>query len=208
MKKNVINIINGVNTNAGKTYATIKSITQFNLNINEICILKPIISGFLDEDNDVALYLKFLDLPATASNIDKISCYYFKEPVSPNIAAALEGIGVDYEKLLEFCIIKIKNALGKNQSIFVEMAGGICSPISKNKTMLDLTKDITNFFKKTEVNNVLITSNYLGSISHTISACALFDFDEIIFNPITQSSHDKEIKNTMESFIKKPIHYL
>ena len=49
--------------------------------------------------------------------------------------------------------------------------------------------------------NFLVTSNYLGSISHTISACNIFEFDEIIFNPFPTSEYDDLSLKTLENFL-------
>ena len=48
-----------------------------------------------------------------------------------------------------------------------EGAGGLLVPIEKTKTILDLMKDLNSKV-------VLVVGNYLGSVSHTISAIQTF----------------------------------
>ena len=107
-------------------------------------------------------------------------------------------------KIFEFCCKKIENSLAEGREIIIETAGGLCSPLTDTKTMLDLTKDLTTKYGKL-VKNFLISSNYLGGISHTLSACKLLEFDEIIFNKINKTEFDEEIQATLERFLGKKI---
>ena len=94
--------------------------------------------------------------------------------------------------------------MSENLQIIIETAGGLCSPLTDAKTMLDLTQDLTNKYGDL-VKNFLISSNYLGGISHTLSACKLFEFDEIIFNKIIKTEFDEAIQTTLEGFLRRKI---
>ena len=202
-----INIINGINTDIGKTFVTCKIIIENILKSKKINALKPIISGFNFEEKEVSdagKILHSMGLEVTKENLNNITRYFLKNPFSPNIAAEIEKIDVSYSEILKFCIEKTEISISKKQPIIIEMSGGICSPITNEKTMLDLTTDINLYFKGL-CKNFLITSNYLGAISHTISACKLFKFDEIIFNPFPKTEQDSMIKKTLETFLKEEV---
>ncbi|AYD47807.1 dethiobiotin synthase [Arachidicoccus soli] len=73
-------------------------------------------------------------------------------PASPHTAAAAENCVFDFKK---FQIPKTENTL------LIETAGGIFSPIDDKNTMLD-------FVQYFQWPVVLVSRNYLGSINHTL----------------------------------------
>lgn len=199
MKK--IQIINGINTDVGKTFVSYNMIKQKIEKGKKINYLKPIISGFdinYIEKSDVGIMLSLLGKKLTIEEAKEMTLYFFKEPTAPNIASILEGIPISYEKILDFCFAKIESALKNEEETLIEMAGGLFSPITESKTMCDLTLDIS---KKFQCKTSLVVSNYLGGISHTLSACKLFEFDEIIWNVISKTKYDDLIKATIEEFL-------
>lgn len=206
---NKIHVVNGVGTDVGKTFVISKLIKQKVLKSNKkVCILKPIISGFDDkawEKSDSAILLKSAGIKISKQALSNATLYFLKAPLSPNIASELEGIVISYDAIFDFCKQKIDQALLEEGEIFIEMSGGLFSPITDSKTMFDLTTDIKNAYGNKGCSNILVTSNYIGSISHTIAACMLFDFDEIVFNPIKPSPYDEKIRWTMENLIGKKV---
>src|SRR6056300_1233513 len=108
MKKNVF--ITSTGTDIGKTFLTImliKRAIKLNLKVNAI---KPIISGF-DLNNlyetDTGIILKALN--SSSTNIDKISPWRFKDPLSPDMAAKNEDRYIQFEDLCTFCKNSINN---------------------------------------------------------------------------------------------------
>lgn len=201
-----INIINAIGTGVGKTFVASNLIKIKNIKSNKKNnILKPVISGFkFDEENDVKILLDAVQKEYSMQSVRQTSKYLLSLPLSINIAAELEGVEIVYEDLLEFCFSKIDEVIKRDEELYIELAGGALSPITQEKTMLDLTSDITKKYAS-KCTNILVTSNYLGSISHTISVCRLFEFDTIIFNPIEKTIYDERIKTTMQRFAKKDI---
>ena len=74
------------------------------------------------------------------------------QPLSPHAAAAIDNVEVDYTK---FIWPKTANTL------LVETAGGILSPMSATTTMAD-------FVSHYKMPAILVSQNYLGSINHTL----------------------------------------
>jgi dethiobiotin synthetase len=200
MLLNGVNIINGVNTDVGKTFITCKMISQNKTKGKKINAIKPIISGFNPQSPETSDAGRILEALGEEINLKNITRYFLKIPASPNIAAEIEGIFMEYEEIFNFCTENIEKSLNEKGQILIEMSGGLCSPLTQEKTMLDLTADLTNKYKNI-CKNFLVTSNYLGSISHTISACKIFEFDEIIFNPFPISEHDDLILKTLQNFL-------
>jgi dethiobiotin synthetase len=156
MFKNSVYLVLAIGTNIGKTHFVCLALKKN----KKIKAIKPLISGFVkqDENSDTAKIINAMGLENNLKNIKKISPWRFKKPLSPNFAGK-----VDYNSLLEFCQNAIDNAKKDNVKLLIEGAGGVLSPITNNETFLDLASDL-------KLPIILITSNYLGALSHTISA--------------------------------------
>lgn len=207
MKKS-INIINGIGTDIGKTFITSRLIEKArSLSPSKnFCILKPVASGVSNvTESDTATLLKAAGIYINKENLNRATRYFLKSASSINIAAALENIDFRYEEIRDFCFQEINMARKQDKIIFIEMSGGLCSPITDSKTMLDLTLSINDNFTGS-CDNILVTTDYLGSISHTILCCKAFTFDKIVWNPRNQDSSD--IKKTIEKFIGKALYTL
>ena len=110
MKKNAF--ITSTGTNIGKTFLT-KMLINRSIELNyKVSAIKPIISGFNKnnfDETDTGIIVNALNTPKI--DIDKISPWRFKEPLSPDLAAKNEGKYIKFEELLYFCeqIINSKN---------------------------------------------------------------------------------------------------
>ena len=152
--------ITGIGTEIGKTYILQQLTKHANFDI-----IKPIASGIEDENDpasDCAIILRILKKDLNKKNINQITPYCFKTPISPNMAANLENKPINFDELVNFCQEKITKSKNQNQKILIEGAGGLMTPITDNKTFLDLIKSLN-------IPILLITTNQLGSISHTLT---------------------------------------
>jgi dethiobiotin synthetase len=176
-----VNIIYGISTDVGKTYITCDIIKKTNLKLKENFAIKPVISGFDESrfeysDNYQLLKACGVENP-TLEQVKSISKYLLFHPLSPDISAKKENIDIDLKKIISFCeynIAKIK----QGSKIFIETAGGVCSPCSKTHTMADISQALSSHSPC----NILVTMPYLGSLSHTISALKVLRFDVVIIN--------------------------
>lgn len=152
-------IIVGTSTDIGKTYVVEKIIDECNLKNQKLDVIKPLITGFdfNDENCDTIRILNSLKLDKTEENLNRISPFRLKTPISPLSAAEKEGIEINYDKILDFCKNRVKEA-SKTSNIIIETAGGLMTPICKNKTFLDLVTDL-------ELEVILIGACFLGGIS-------------------------------------------
>jgi dethiobiotin synthetase len=85
------------------------------------------------------------------SRIHKES-YLFKEPVSPHLAAELEG--------KQIVLVDLKLPETQN-TVIIEGAGGLLVPLNSK----DFVVDLISYF---EAEAVLVVKHYLGSINHTM----------------------------------------
>ena len=176
-----VNIVHGISTDVGKTHITCKLIEKANLKFKENFAIKPIISGFEEKsfeksDNYLLLCACGVENP-TLEQVKSISQYLFQHPLSPDISAKKENVEIDFQKIIFFCEENIAN-VHKDGKLFIETAGGVCSPCSKTHTMADISQGLALH----NPCNILVTVPYLGSISHTISALKVLKFDVVIVN--------------------------
>lgn len=131
--------ISGTDTNIGKTV-----ISSWLALHTGFAYFKPIQTGILD-DRDAVTVSKL----ANVKIYPEMFCY--KHPLSPHLAASLEGEEIDIQKII----------LPKEQNLIIEGAGGLLVPINKEYLMIDLIKQL-----RTSV--ILVASSKLGTINHTL----------------------------------------
>jgi dethiobiotin synthetase len=197
--------ITGTGTEIGKSFYLQKLCQKYRDDGLNFHAIKPIISGFdiNDKKNDSSLILKSLELENSLDNLNNISPWRFTEPISPNIAAQIEGKKIDFNEVVKFCKNKADLAKKSNVNFFIEGAGGIMTPINNKCTYLDL-------MERLKIPVILVTGNYLGTISHTLTALKCLEsrnveIAKIIFN---SKEHDLDTQQTLvnlSNFTKIPI---
>ncbi|HEY1046025.1 MAG TPA: dethiobiotin synthase [Bacteroidia bacterium] len=162
-------IIAGIHTGIGKT--VVAAVLSKVLNAN---YWKPVQAGVEDPtDTETILGL----LKGEAKIIPER--YILKMPASPHIAAHVEGIKI---QLSDF-------ELPQHDSLIVETAGGIMSPLGDGITNLDL-------MQKFGLPVILVIGDYLGSINHSLLSIELLKSSKLTIKGLVfsgaavQSSRD------------------
>lgn len=136
--------ITGIDTNVGKTIVS-AIITE----ALEADYWKPIQAGDLDNSDSINVR----NLISNSKSIIHKERYKLNTPASPHLAAKLDGIDI---KISDFELPKTNNHL------VVEGAGGLLVPINeKGDLIIDLIKYL-------DVEVILVSKHYLGSINHTL----------------------------------------
>lgn len=135
--------VTGIGTDVGKTIVSAILVEALKADY-----FKPVQCGDLD-NSDTA---KVRDLISNRVTQFHASSYAFQEPASPHYAAELENKKVDLNK------IKLPST---NEALIIEGAGGILVPLNREKLILDLVA-------KWDVEVIVVSRNYLGSINHTL----------------------------------------
>jgi len=192
MKKNAF--ITSTGTNIGKTFLT-KMLINRSIELNyKVSAIKPIISGFNKnnfDETDTGIIINALNAPKM--DIDKISPWRFKEPLSPDLAAKNEGKYINFEELIHFCEQNINSK--NNDLVLIEGVGGTMVPINDKFTIMDL-------IIKLNIPVILTIGSYLGSISHTLNAYEIFKKYNINISSIVvmqSESQDVGVENTIHS---------
>ena len=188
-------------TDIGKTHAATLMIRQLMARGRKVQALKPLLTGFqLDEmqASDSGLLLAALGRPVTMRNIEAITPWRFSAPLSPDMAARLEGRPqVRLAEVTEFC-----NAArqGSDHILLIEGVGGVLAPVNDQYTVRD-------WIGALKMPALLVTGSYLGCISHTLTALEALQGRNIAVAGIVVSESISappldETLRTMANFIK------
>jgi dethiobiotin synthetase len=153
-------------TDIGKTLLTSTLAYQLRMQGRAVRAIKPVASGFDEarqEASDTGILLAAQGLPLSRQSVEAISPWRFAAPLSPDMAAADEGREIDFSRLVAFCC-EHQGA----ETLLVESAGGIMTPLDETHTMLDLA--VALGFPV-----ILVTGSYLGTLSHTLTALGALD---------------------------------
>ena len=166
--------ITGISTDVGKTIAS-AIITE----ALEADYWKPIQAGDLgNSDSDTVKS----QISNPKSRIFDNS-YKLNTPASPHLAAQLDGITIDLNKITE---------PETDNHLVIEGAGGIFVPLNEKETVLDLIHP--------DYKVIVVSRHYLGSINHTLLTIEALRHREIntagiIFNGDENQSSESIILN-------------
>jgi dethiobiotin synthetase len=160
--------ITATGTDVGKTFVAASLIKHFRRMGRLVDAIKPVVSGFDPEQaaaSDPGVLLHALGLPATLAEIDRISPWRFRAPLSPDLAAQRENRSIDVDTVVTFC----QNSIQQRRDILlIEGVGGVMVPLDGERTVLDVMMAL-------QLPLILVAGSYLGTISHTLTALdALF----------------------------------
>ncbi|MDJ0625107.1 MAG: dethiobiotin synthase [Candidatus Caenarcaniphilales bacterium] len=188
--------ITGTDTDIGKTYATALIAGYLIKKGKKVGVYKPIqtgaerINGQLDSPD-----LNFIK--KVCPNVKVKNTYCFELPATPELAAELENINIDFERIKNdyFYLKKVCDF------VLVEGAGGLFVPVFENKTIADLIKFL-------DLPTVLVSSNKLGTINHTCLSCfyaqaKLINLKGFLFSPNHDRNSSQKVLSSNASFIER-----
>lgn len=135
-------VVAGIGTEVGKTIVSAIFCQAFSIDY-----WKPIQSGS-NEDNDTEKISELVNQPIEIFP----NAHCFKEPLSPDQAAKLEGITIDPSTI----------QIPYSDNLVIEPAGGLMVPLTEDGFLF------SDLLKKWELPVVLVSRFYLGSINHTL----------------------------------------
>jgi dethiobiotin synthetase len=155
--------ITSTGTGIGKTYVTTALIRLARSKNMTVAAFKPVISGFDKQEiaaSDTGQILAALGETPDDAAIARVSPWRFTVPLAPGMAARAEGTALDCEALFSFS----RNALrGEADLVLIEGVGGVMVPLDDQKTVLD-------WIVAAGAPVVLVVGDYLGTLSHTLTA--------------------------------------
>jgi len=155
--------ITATGTDICKTFVTAGLIRHIRGAGGAVAAIKPIVSGFDPgawQGSDPAMLLAALGRPVALEEVERISPWRFKAPLSPHMADKLEGRAIVFQEVVEFC----RRSMDGNRGVLlIEGVGGIMVPFDDRRTVLDLMSVL-------RIPAILVAGSYVGTISHTLSA--------------------------------------
>jgi dethiobiotin synthetase len=155
--------ITSTGTGVGKTFVTaglIRCLRELRQPVNA---LKPLVSGFdpaAPSGSDPAVLLEALGRDVNPAELQQISPWRFRAPVSPDMAARAEERAIDFAEVVDFC----GTAIAKNTgTLLIEGIGGVMVPLDKQHTVLDVMVAL-------QLPVILVAGSYVGTLSHTLCA--------------------------------------
>jgi len=155
--------ITATGTDIGKTFLTAGLIRHIRGAGRAVAAVKPIVSGFDPhawQQSDPAVLLAALGRPVALEEVERISPWRFKAPLSPHMAGKREGRVIVFQDIVEFCR---RSMAGNRGVLLIEGVGGIMVPFDDRRTVLDLMSVL-------RIPAILVAGSYVGTISHTLSA--------------------------------------
>lgn len=152
--------IAAIGTGVGKTFVTCALAHQLQIAGRAVRALKPVISGFdvaHPENSDTGQLLLAQRMEVSPQNIEKISPWRFAAPLSPHLAAAYEGKLIAPAELETWCRAQMHDS----STTLIEGAGGLMVPLAPDYLLIDWAAALG-------LPVVLVASNYLGAINHTL----------------------------------------
>lgn len=161
MSKNIF--ITATGTDIGKTYISaliVKKMREKGLNCG---YFKPVLSGVKElaghlVDSDANYVVQMADVPAIA---DECVSYWWKEAVSPHLAAKRMNQKIDISKI-KYDFAQISK---KYDYLLVEGAGGITCPLIIEKDEKYLLKDL---IWELGLSTIIVADAGLGTINSTL----------------------------------------
>ena len=155
--------ITDTGTDLGKTFVAAGLVRALRRAGRGVAALKPVVSGFdpaLAAGSDPGLLLAAMGRAVTEAAVAEIAPWRLRAPLSPDMAARLEGRSVDAGAVIGFC----RKVLAATQGVVViEGVGGVMVPLDDRRTVLD-------WMTALNLPAVLVCGSYLGAISHTLTA--------------------------------------
>jgi dethiobiotin synthetase len=167
--------VTGIGTGIGKTI-----VSAILTEMLKADYWKPVQAGELDNSDT----MKVKSLVSNSTTIFHPETYRLAQPFSPHKSAAIDGIEIDMQ---QFTIPQTNNTL------IIEGAGGLMVPLNDQFLVIDLIKQLN-------VEVILVSQNYLGSINHTLLSIQALQQQQIpiagiIFNGDANANTEDYILN-------------
>jgi len=147
--------ITGTDTGVGKTFVACALATALRAGGRRVAVMKPIETGVERDPEDA---LRLAAAAADPAPLDDVCPYRLRAPLAPAVAARLEGVVIDVERIVRLVARRTAAA----DVLLVEGAGGLLVPLAGRTTWLELAA-------RCRLPVLIVAANRLGAINH----CAL-----------------------------------
>ena len=147
--------ITGTDTGVGKTFVACALAAALRARGLRVGVMKPVETGVVREPEDALALRAAAGDPAP---LDDVCPYRLRAPLAPAVAARLEGVTLDVERLVALVRRREREA----DVLLVEGAGGLLVPIVGRVTWAEIAERLA-------LPLLIVAANRLGTVNH----CAL-----------------------------------
>ena len=147
--------VTGSDTGVGKTFVACALATLLRRRGQRVAGMKPIETGVERAPEDAVRLRQAANDPAP---LDDVCPYRLRAPLAPAVAARLEGVTIDVDRLVALAARRATTA----DLLLIEGAGGLLVPVVERITYLDIAARLAAPL-------LIVGANRLGTINH----CAL-----------------------------------
>lgn len=191
--------ISGIDTDAGKTYATVFYAKRLMEQGHTVITQKFIQTGCRDTSEDIEAHRRLLGTGAMPEDAEGLTApVIFSYPASAQLAARIDG------RSIELGVIEdaTEELLGRYDRVLIEGAGGLYVPVTDDYFAID-------YVAAHKLPLVLVTNGRLGSINHTILslkaiAAAGIELAAVIYNQYYDN--DAVIAADTAAFVERYVH--
>lgn len=185
MEDKKVYFVSGIDTDAGKSYATGWLAAQWLAAGRSVITQKLIQTGCSGISEDIELHRRIMGAGLLAEDTDHTTCpLRFTYPASPDLAARIDGRRID----LGLADRSTEILLEKYDTVLVEGAGGLMVPIEGRYLMIDYAHD-------RGLPVILVTNPRLGSVNHTLLSLEVcrgrgVDVAMVVYNLFNETSYE------------------
>lgn len=196
MKKNVY-FISGIDTDAGKSYATGFLARELNRKGQRTITQKFIQTGNTGHSEDIDLHRRIMGIAPTDDDREGLTMpEIFSYPCSPHLASRIDGRPIDFDKI-ECATEELSR---RYDVVLLEGAGGLMVPLTDELLTID-------YIAQKGYPLLFVTSGKLGSINHTLLSLEAIKnrgikLDTVLYN-LYPTVEDRTIQEDTQLFIQR-----
>lgn len=188
--------ITGTDTGVGKTFIAASLAAVLKSKGFDVGVMKPVASGGRE---DADLLMKGAGV---SDDIALVNPYCLKTPAAPAVAAEIEGVKIDIERI-KSAYIELSM---RHEMVIVEGVGGLLVPLYHDYLVSDLVKEL-------KLPVIIVARPDLGTINHTLLTIrqARTEGIEVLgviinnYNESTAGTAEKTAPATIEKIGKVPV---
>lgn len=189
--------ITGIDTDAGKSYATGWLANHIAAQGRSVMTQKLVQTGNDGRSEDIELHRSIMGMDMDGEDYTLTAPMIFTYPSSPHLAAKVDGREVDID-----IIDKARRQLEQRyDTLLVEGAGGLMVPLTDSYLTIDYIAD-------RNIDVALVTNAKLGSISHTLLALEALQHRGINLKYLLYNTHfdtDPVIAPETKNYIRRHV---
>lgn len=195
--KEKIYFVSGIDTDAGKSYATGWLARELNNQGRRTITQKFIQTGNAPGySEDIELHRRLMGIPYTEEDLAGLTKpEIFSYPCSPHLAARIDGRPIDFDKIER----ATEELARRYDTVLLEGAGGLMVPLTEELLTID-------YVAQKGYPLIFVTSGKLGSINHTLLSLEAIKhrgmkLDTVMYN-LYPTVEDKTIQDDTQQFIR------